>query len=163
MACKIIIVTDAGVPEVDGQYQFVRMHNNAGMFEKPPVLYRSKIVTFTMYRCRLVNKNHAWYISYTVDGSLPGTQNDVDFYTAPALHQEGCPETNDLLPPLTSWSVCAGGGNAPSPNITIIDGDIRDVDSDRSMVVIDDESSSQPDTDIPPLNPNDESLDIDEF
>lgn len=162
VSIKIIIVSDAGVAELEGQYQFVRMHNNAGMFEKAPTMYNGRLVTFTMYRCKLQNNRHAWYISYTTDGGLPGTSNDIDFYTAPALYQEGRPETNDLLPPTSSWTESTGNGVAPPPTITIIDGEPRDIDSDRSMVVIDDESSN-PDIDIPHLNPNDDSLDLDDY
>lgn len=160
---KIILVSDAGVSEVDGQYLFVKMHNGAGMFEKDPTMYNGRIVSFTIYRCPLQNKKHSWYISYTSDGNLPGTTSDVDFYSAPALYQEGRPETNDPLPPTSNWTVISVGGLEPVPNIDILEGDGVDIDSDRSMVVIDDESSSQPDTDIPPLNSYVDNIDIDGY
>ena len=162
MSRKVVIVTGSGIPEIVGEYNYARIHNDACMFERDEVFFRGKLVTFTLYRCRLQNKKYAWFISYTDDGGLPGHTSDWDFYTAPSLYQEGHEETNDILPPLSTWEVI-GDAIGPAPQITIINADVEDVDSDRSLQVVDDESSSQNDTEPPALSPNDDSMDMDDY
>jgi hypothetical protein len=159
MSRKIVIVSEAGVPEITGQYIFVKKFNDACLFEKAPTIFQGKFVTFSMYRCKLQNKKSAWFISYRDDNGNPGDNGDYDFYSAPALYIEGDMSTNDVLPPSNTWEVLIDRAIGPAPQITIIDGEIGDVDSDRSMgVVMDDESSSQNDPDLPVLGPNDDSL-----
>ena len=165
---KIVIVSEAGVPEITGQYIFSRLYNGACLFEKIPILFRGKCVKFSMYRCKLQNKKYAWFISYRDDDGNPGDAGDFDFYSAPALYVEGREDTNDVLPPTSTWELITDHGVAPAPEIAIIDGDIMvgdaASDSDGSMrVVMDDESSSQNDTDPPALSPNDDSLDMDDY
>jgi hypothetical protein len=88
-------VESAGVPEVNGEYLFVDIKNNAGFYARTGV-YREKEVRFTLYKCSLRNGGFQWFISITPDNNEPGTTNDVDFYFALS-------KSHDYLPP-SQWS-----------------------------------------------------------
>ena len=160
----IVTVTGAGAPEIDGQYTFVKFEGKAGMFQKAPTMYHGKSIVFSLYRCKMQNYSYSWFISYVPDGGPPGTQADRDYYSAPSQYMDGYEGTNDLTPPAHGWESVSEYGIPPAPKIVVlVDGETIDELDDRedSMVVMDDESSSQADDMIPNTSGLSDSLDFD--
>jgi hypothetical protein len=160
----IVTVTGAGAPEIDGQYSFVRLEGKAGMFQKAPTMYHGKSTVFSLYRCKLQNYTYSWFISDVPEGEDPGTRADKDYYCAPSSYMDGYVDMNDLTPPSHGWESVSEYGIPPAPKIVVfIDGETIDELDDRedSMVVMDDESSSQADDMIPNTSGLSDSLDYD--
>ncbi len=157
---KVAMVQNAGVNEANGDYTFVKILNNAALFQKSPTLYAGKPSVFSLYRCKLQSKEYAWFISIAPDGEVPGTSKDRDFYSAPSRYQEMYEDTNDVLPPNIGWNVANQHGKGPAPKITIYDLDaVEDIDDrNDSMNIMDDASTS--DEQVPSLQENDD-FDVD--
>jgi hypothetical protein len=92
----IIVVENAGIPEVNGEFSFVGIKNNAGSYARSGI-YHNKEVKFTLYKCSLRNGGYQWFISITPEGMEPGTTNDIDFYYCPAKIQ-------DFAAPTHGWN-----------------------------------------------------------
>jgi hypothetical protein len=108
----VVVVETAGVPEVNGEYFFVDIKNNAGFYARTAV-YREKEVRFTLYKCSLRNGGFQWFISITPDNNEPGTTNDIDFYYAIA-------KTHDYLPP-SQWSkLTVAHTRDPCPKLRLV-------------------------------------------
>mmetsp|Transcript_22175 Transcript_22175/g.34309 ORF Transcript_22175/g.34309 Transcript_22175/m.34309 type:complete len:162 (-) Transcript_22175:598-1083(-) len=71
---------------------------------------------FTLYRCKMNNGSHQWYISIVPPNKQPGTNADIDFYYAPSRARTGGFET-----PPQDWLQCNGNPDAvlPNPMVTI--------------------------------------------
>jgi hypothetical protein len=86
----VVLVSGAGVPEVNGEYQFVSIKFNAGYYGRR-AMYAGKEARFTLYKCSLKNGGFQWFISITPDGSEPGSNMDIDFYYAQGKAHERLP------------------------------------------------------------------------
>jgi hypothetical protein len=121
---KVAIVSGAGIPQINGQYHFSRIHRDSAIFIKPPTMFKNERANFNLYRCKMSTENYCWFISHVHEGKDPGTQSDIDYYSAPSPYNERYKDTNDVLPPVTGWMVV---GNHPSnqynspPTVRIVD------------------------------------------
>jgi hypothetical protein len=88
-------VENAGIPEVNGEFTFVNVKNNAGSYARS-CNYKNKEVKFTLYKCSTRNGGYHWFISITPEGMAPGTSDDIDFYYCPA-------KIEDFAPPKHGW------------------------------------------------------------
>jgi len=73
-------VSHAGSPEVNGTYDRCTDHDGAPAWQRVEGGRR-----YMIYRCRLENSQHFWYVSHVPSGS-PGTRDDEDFYCAPSIY-----------------------------------------------------------------------------
>ena len=87
----------------DDVYKYVK---ECGSSEYPPC------GRFVIYRCRLSNDSRRWYMSFVHAGSLPGTTEDIDFYSAP--HNPTALNYNPNDPPLEGWMRLPTVGNRPT-------------------------------------------------
>jgi hypothetical protein len=86
----MVVVEGAGKGEVDGEYTFMTLKNNAGSFERRG-MHNGLLSRFTLYKCSLKNGGFQWFISLTPDGQEPGTTQDIDFYYAIAKNTDKLP------------------------------------------------------------------------
>ncbi len=105
----IVILENAGVPEVNGEYHFVDLKNHAGYYSRTGP-YREKDAKFTLYKCSLRNGGFQWFVSITPENMEPGTTSDMDFYYAPA-------KTHDYLPPAQWTRLNANHTRDPAPKV----------------------------------------------
>ncbi len=152
----VVLVENAGVPEVNGEYHFSDVRFNAGYYTRRG-LYNHKEVMFTLYKCSLKNGGFQWFLSITPDGMEPGTSSDLDFYYATAKPQDKFPAVHwlrmnpdpqriarDPPPSVTCFrpdldEVPLHGLPAPPPRVMddIMPGDSSDSDKDSSYLVQD--------------------------
>ena len=78
----IIVVSNAGVPEVNGEYRFKEIMCDAGFYYRMGT-YQGKPAYFTLYKVKMTKGDYNWFISKTPDGKSPGTKEDIDFYHFP--------------------------------------------------------------------------------
>ena len=92
-----LTVEGAGNPEVDGNYSFKEIFKGAGWYEKDAdgVLGASSGYQFSVFKCPVEPNSQAWFISKTLIGKKPGTQDDLDYYSAnPSDEALSYPEPN---------------------------------------------------------------------
>lgn len=106
-----MIVENAGMKEVDGEYTYKGMKFHSGMFARSGV-FEDKQVIFTLYKCNIVSNGYQWFISITPEGEQPGTKLDIDFYYA--LSKANI----ELLPP-TSWFALQNSAVSKLPAPTV--------------------------------------------
>jgi hypothetical protein len=130
----VVIKLDcAGLDGVNGDYVYREMLDDAGCFTHEGV-YQNRVVTFYLYRCKMSSGSHCWFISIPPEGSLPGTKDDVDFYTIAARYDDTVfPTFNDRLPPRGSWTCCISSYNPP-PIVSYNNDMLIDTDSGRDDV-----------------------------
>ena len=68
---------------------------------------------FYIFLCNVSNSSKHWYISIVPKGSNPGTNSDIDFYTAKIT------ESSIKVPPQRGWTKAVEGKDPP-PEITYI-------------------------------------------
>jgi hypothetical protein len=113
----VVTVSGAGVIELNGEKKKKKILDEAASFEKAS-MYDGKLTVFCLYRCRMNDNTHNWYISIPPKDSDPGTGADIDFYTAPSQYDRLYP-LDDRLPPKTTWSKCRGSsGPVACPTIS---------------------------------------------
>lgn len=106
---SILILEQAGNPEVNGEYHFTSIKSNAGYYVKKGQ-YNGQEARFTLYKCSLRNGGFQWFISITPEGMEPGTSSDLDFYFATAKPQE--------ILPVSPWATISGHHvRAPAPRM----------------------------------------------
>jgi hypothetical protein len=128
----MVMVEGAGKNEVDGEYTFVALKNNAGSFERHGV-YNGQAARFTLYKCSLKNGGFQWFISLTPEGLEPGTTQDTDFYYAIAKNADKLPGTHwCCLSSAHSWE--------PAPRVECVRLD--------SLVVVTTDGASSSDGDV---------------
>lgn len=81
----IVQVSGAGEDAVNGNYRFSRLLEHNTALYKKDTFFRNTTVTFQIYRCRMDNHVHQWFISIVPAGKDPGTNADEDFYCKPSL------------------------------------------------------------------------------
>lgn len=82
-----VVVKGAGVPAVNGVYNYSEACDSVGKYMKEGVWKGQKHV-FSMFRCQLSDHTRRWYISIVPQNHVPGTNKDIDFYSAPAVNNE---------------------------------------------------------------------------
>jgi hypothetical protein len=147
----MVVVENAGVPEVNGDYHFCDLKNNAGYYSRSGS-YKEKESKFTLYKCSLRNGGFQWFISITPEGMEPGTTNDIDFYFAPAKVQ-------DYLPP-TQWNrLSAQHTRDPAPRVRLVrvknDEDEDGNDEDELLPGLENELTQANLSNLSDNNPND--------
>jgi hypothetical protein len=110
----VVVVTGAGVQEVNGEYHFRGTNYGAGSYQKIGT-YMGKPACFTIYKWKMKNRDHHWFISKTPEGKDPGME-DIDFYSV--LFDERSREP--LFPP-KKWDVRSNDqySKAPAPTVTL--------------------------------------------
>jgi len=118
----VVMLSDAGVPEVNGEYKWKGFLRDAGWYAKES-MYEGEPFLFSVYKCKVSSGSHKyedsqWFISATALGRDPGTKDDIDFYYG--INQPNALLEGRILPPLTflrephhsvSWD--------PSPTVEI--------------------------------------------
>jgi hypothetical protein len=156
--CKksVVVVSGAGMREVDGIYHFHRMFKNCGLFRKTGK-YGSDTVLYSLYRCTMDNGELRWYISIVPDHREPGSTADIDFYCSAVAYREGSRHDNDPKPPTSNWEAVESKYR-PAPTIVCTYDGSDDSDREDSLAVADDDddlynSSSVPGTPGGPESP----------
>ena len=87
-ACHVVVF-GCGMHVINGDYRCCGTCDDVPMFCKD---------NFIIFRCMISDRTRRWFLSKVPEGVNPGTNQDVDFYTAHA---------NDLdhLPPRNNWVV----------------------------------------------------------
>eukprot|EP00547_Thalassionema_nitzschioides_P005510 CAMPEP_0194205836 /NCGR_PEP_ID=MMETSP0156-20130528/5031_1 /TAXON_ID=33649 /ORGANISM="Thalassionema nitzschioides, Strain L26-B" /LENGTH=3092 /DNA_ID=CAMNT_0038932219 /DNA_START=10 /DNA_END=9288 /DNA_ORIENTATION=+ len=124
--CDKIVVDGAGLDVINGVFERQGSFEGAGKFVKKGV-WNGTEETFSMFRCNVSNNTKHWYISIVPKGVQPGTNTDIDFYSAPVSRH-----TPDL-PPSAGWTK-ANEGVPPCPVIQIKDDEESD-DLQRGRVL----------------------------
>jgi hypothetical protein len=106
------VVNGAGSPDVDGEYKRDNDFEGAFRFSKEGQ-HNGRDAVYSIFRCNVSNNTQHWYISVVPIPGRPGTSNDIDFYSAPAIDQDS---TQFACPPERGW-VKAGVGMDPPPTI----------------------------------------------
>lgn len=105
-----LVVSGAGITEVDGIYSYKAENDGVPMYKKDGV-WEGNNVEFALFRCRLSDNSQRWYISIVPKGKCPGTNKDIDFYQAEADGRNG--ENPHGYP----WETAQGIGQDPPPNV----------------------------------------------
>jgi hypothetical protein len=106
-----VIVSNAGNEEVNGNYMRDGICEGAHKFSKNGV-FNGSDCTYSLFKCNVSNNTQHWYISVVPHGTLPGTSNDIDFYSASVT-----PECH-IVPPSNGWNKAAEGTHPP-PSIQV--------------------------------------------
>jgi len=135
-APKQIELTEAGAEEVNGIYTMEGQCDNAPKYVKMGSM-DDQNDQFVLYRCKLQNNQHQWYISIVQVGQQPGTVEDVDFYYAPSMTRPGQDDGYED-PPGKGWVPLPKHGVAPPPNIYTLhsdeEGDLQDDESEEGSL-----------------------------
>ena len=110
-----LVVEGAGHPDVNGVYARDGYFERACKYSKRGK-YNGNESLFSLFQCNVSNNTKHWYISIVPPKGLPGTNADLDFYSAPV--NENCTE----LPPRSGWTK-ANEGADPPPTITFSEGE----------------------------------------
>jgi ubiquitin carboxyl-terminal hydrolase 9/24 len=113
-----VIVSGAGNPAVNGQYTKDGYFERAFKFSRVGE-YNGKSAVFALFQCNVSNNTKHWYISVIPSKGLPGTNEDVDFYSAPVTTE------SQEIPPFTGW-IKSSKGQDPPPIISFKDNAIGD-------------------------------------
>uniref|UniRef100_A0A6U1NXZ7 Uncharacterized protein n=1 Tax=Cyclophora tenuis TaxID=216820 RepID=A0A6U1NXZ7_CYCTE len=110
-----VVVADAGLSMVNGVYTRDGTHEGAPKFVQT-VRWKKEgeITAITIYRCSVTNNTKHWYISIVPKGVCPGTNLDIDFYSAPMRVD------NPTAPPVQGWTR-AEEGLHPPPTVLKLD------------------------------------------
>jgi hypothetical protein len=122
-----VVVEGAGSPEVDGHYNFREIFKGAAWYEREP-LPQSRGYQYSIYKCPVEPNTQNRFLSKTPIDKKPGTEADVDYYSAAPFDEAlGYPDPSLL------WETCgdANFGVEPCPTISV---HLLDVDGlDTSM------------------------------
>jgi len=101
-----IIVSKAGLAEINGVYVRDGSFEKAGKYVKR-AKWKGNDEVFSLFRCNVSNNTKHWYISIVPAGVQPGTNTDIDFYSAPVNHN------NPDYPPTHGWTKAQEGEHPP--------------------------------------------------
>jgi ubiquitin carboxyl-terminal hydrolase 9/24 len=82
-----VIAQGSGIPAVNGTYTLNESCDGVGKYTKDGV-YKGQDQTFSLFRCQLSDHTRRWYISIVPKNHVPGTNKDIDFYSAAATGGE---------------------------------------------------------------------------
>ncbi len=116
--CDIsILVKGAGAEQVNGEYHFVGLMNNAGSYERIVKDGIGSDIRYTLYKCYMTkSQKYQWFISITPSDKKPGSTNDIDFYTTAVC------EDKERISEESRWYTITNNtmGIEPPPKIKII-------------------------------------------
>ena len=117
-----VIVANAGLGLVNGVYRRDGNFESAGKYARHGK-WKGSAEVFSLFLCNVSNNTKHWYISIVPAGVQPGTNADIDFYSAPMSHER--PD----FPPTHGWTKAQEGVHPP-PTITITE---DEQEGDRMM------------------------------
>jgi len=106
---ETITVQCAGSVIVNGRYKAVGKHNGAISYHKR-IFIEGKWQVMCLFKCPIQDNRNRWYISKILKDSQPGTEFDIDYYSASVM--EDAPNK----PSHKGW-VVAEKGLVPSPTL----------------------------------------------
>jgi hypothetical protein len=107
---EFVTISGAGFPETNGLYQrTVEICDGLPVYRRQGT-WRGRPCSYCLFRCRLSNGEKKWYISYVPQGVKPGTNKDVDFYSADPT------SISDDFPPASGWGKVNEGVD-PAPTL----------------------------------------------
>jgi ubiquitin carboxyl-terminal hydrolase 9/24 len=106
-----VIVQGAGLDVINGIYYREGLFENAGKYTKEGN-WKGVDDIFSLFRCNVSNNTKHWYISIVPPGVQPGTNTDIDFYSAPMNEQ------NPDVPPARGWTKANEGQGQP-PTVSV--------------------------------------------
>jgi len=77
-----VIVSDAGIPEVNGEYFFSGIQRDAGMYSRNGT-FQGEPMVFSIYKFKINSargEDSQWFISAVPPGKGLGSKEDKDFY-----------------------------------------------------------------------------------
>jgi len=119
-----VIVSGAGVKAINGIYTRSGSFDGVAKYQKNGI-WKDKEETFSLFRCKLSDQSKRWYISIVPKNIQPGTNKDLDFYSA-----QGRNEFSEYPP--EKWMTAMGEGIDPPPTLTWKRDVVPDVDEDPS-------------------------------
>jgi ubiquitin carboxyl-terminal hydrolase 9/24 len=106
-----IVISGAGLDAINGIYHRDGEFDGVGKYTRKGT-WKGMEEAFSLFRCNVSNNTSHWYISIVPVGVQPGTNTDIDFYSAPVNPQ------NPNLPPIHGWTK-ANEGIPPSPVVEV--------------------------------------------
>jgi ubiquitin carboxyl-terminal hydrolase 9/24 len=100
-----VVIEGAGTAAVNGVYTRAGVFENAIQYAMEGI-WNGNRYKFYIFLCSVSNNTRHWYISI-VPSSNPGTNADIDFYTAP------CSEKCTVAPPKDGWTKTTEGLDPP--------------------------------------------------
>ena len=134
---SLVVVSEAGLPDVEGIYKFHSMFNKCGLFRKHGKLGK-EVVVYSLYRCAMDNGDLRWYISIVPENREPGSTADIDFYSCSVPYAEGSRLDNDPRPPSAHWEAVEAK-HRPAPRVVCTYNGSDESDREDSMAVADDD------------------------
>merc|ERR1711959_23487 len=126
LGSECMVVHGCGIPMCNGMFELNGAHDGVPKWSKTTLLYEysasgiwvetEKEIKVVLFRARLQNGTHSWYISQILPGKKPGTQHDIDYYVSDSHKRSS-------LPPRDGWGSCLDGGHSP-PNIVLPSADV---------------------------------------
>lgn len=104
-----VYVKGAGLNVIDGVYESAGTFDRVGKYVKEGI-WKDRKEMFSLFRCHVSDNTKRWYISIVPKNVQPGTNTDIDFYSAPVV------EELSQNPPLKGWTK-AGEGIDPPPTV----------------------------------------------
>merc|ERR1712150_45704 len=101
-----VIVQGAGLAVVDGEYHPAGTFDRVGKYMREGV-WKDRKETFSLFRCHVSDNTKRWYISIVPNNVQPGTNTDIDFYSAPVI------EEHSQFPPSKGWTKAGEGADPP--------------------------------------------------
>ena len=97
-----ILVDGSGTTAVNGIYAYDGLFQGACMYNKPGE-YNGDPCLFSIFKCLVGSQTKRWFISVIPTNGRPGTNKDIDFFSA--LVTDDC----EFIPPRDGWLKSADG------------------------------------------------------
>ena len=107
-----IRVQNAGSAIVNGIYEIMGTHDRVKVYSKQ-IVWEGSRKTISLFRCRIRSYTKRWFLAIVPEGEVPGTNMDIDFYSAPLNSM------NPNVPPGSGW-VIGDAGEPPFPTVTYL-------------------------------------------
>ncbi len=107
-------VEGAGIPSINGVYERDDELHGTPRYTKYGE-HKGEKVSYVLFKCNVSNNTKHWYISIIPENGHPGTNTDIDFYSAPVVT-----DASDEFPPTTGWSK-ANEGKEPPPTLKLLE------------------------------------------
>lgn len=108
-----IVVSNAGVSEVNGTYEFHSVRSSQSVSFSKRVKFGDAVENMVIYRCKMESGAYCWFISIVPPNVDAGTKDDIDYYSISSVDSK-------IFPPFSSapWDICSEvpvGGVYPLP------------------------------------------------
>lgn len=101
-----ILVHGAGTPDVNGIYSRDGLFQGVCIYNRPGK-YNGESCLYSMFQCLVGSKTKRWFISVIPKSGRPGTNQDIDFFSA--LVTDDCIAS----PPKRGWRKSSDGADPP--------------------------------------------------